>query len=178
MKSLLLPALALLVTPACGVFGGTTAFNLHGGIRDLDRNVDSVTEQMAYGGEVVLGIKDGWSLEGQYFFATDEATSQLGGQSKLETNEFALGVRHTFLRNLPVKLYLGGGANLLDAELTNPNIPNQTDDGFGFYVHGGVTFAILMFNVGLDLRGVTSDARIADERLDYGQATIFIGLTF
>ncbi|MEM1448286.1 MAG: outer membrane beta-barrel protein [Planctomycetota bacterium] len=177
MKSLLL-ALTLLVTPGCGIFGGTTAFNLHGGLRDLDKNIDSVNEQQAYGGEVVLGVKDGWSLEGQYFFATEEKTSALGGQSKLESNEFALGLRHTFLRNLPVKLYLGGGANFVDAKLTNPNIPEQTDDGLGFYIHGGVTFAILMFNAGIDLRAISTDARLADERLDYGQATIFIGLTF
>ncbi len=35
-----------------------------------------------------------------------------------------------------------------------------------------------MFNLGLDFRAAYSGAKVGDERLNYGQTTLFLGFSF
>lgn len=168
----------LLATTSCSVFGGNSSLNLHGGIRDLSNEIATVKDQSVYGIEGTVGLGNNWGVEGSVFIA-EENGDNLGGMiPKLETNEFALGARRTFLPKSPVKLYVGGGVNWMDAELKGLGASNESDDGVGGYAHIGATFAILMFNLGLDLRGAVSGAKLDGEDLNYLQATIFLGFTF
>lgn len=164
---------------SCSVFGGDSAINLHGGGRQLSHDTDSIDQQSVAGLETVLGFGDGgWALEGQVFYGEDENLSSNGFDSELKTTELGVGVRHTFLRSLPVRPYFGLGANWMEAELSNPAYSKMTDDGIGGYAHIGVQAAILSFQVGLDVRGGLSGASVAGDNQDYLQSTIFIGLTW
>lgn len=167
------------VLAACNAFGGDSALNLHGGARSLSNQTDAVSQQGVGGLEAVIGLGDGgWALEGQGFYAEESDLSGNGFDSTLKTNELAVGARHTFLRSLPVRPYIGLGANWMDAELSNPGLQTISDDGFGGYAHIGVQAALLSFQVGLDVRGGLSGAELAGESQDYVQSTIFIGLTW
>jgi len=164
---------------SCSVFGGNSAINLHGGGRSLSSDVDSVGDQAVGGAELVLGLGDaGWAVEAQGFYAENSEPSANSFDSTVVTKELALGARRTFFQNSPVRPYLGLGANWMDAELKNDGISNLTDDGFGGYAHVGVLVALFAFQLGVDLRGGLTSAEVAGEKLDYTQATIFLGLTW
>lgn len=182
MKRATLPVAALAACgslTSCSVFGGANAVNLHGGGRDLQKAADGVSDQSVYGAEVVLGLPGtDWALEAQGFRAEGDGPGSGGFESDVETTEFAVGGRYTFLTSSPVRPYFGLGANWMDAELSNPSYPTISDDGFGGYAHAGVLAAILSFQVGLDVRGGLSGAKLAGERQDYVQATLFLGLTW
>jgi len=163
----------------CNAFGGYSAINLHGGARDLSNQTDSISQQGVGGLEAVIGLGDGgWALEGQGFYAEQSDLSGNGFDSEVKTKELAVGARRTFLRKLPVRPYIGLGANWMEAELSNPGFATVSDDGFGGYAHVGVEAALLAFQVGLDLRGGLSGADLAGESQDYVQTTIFVGLTW
>lgn len=171
--------LPLCFLAACNAFGGDSALNLHGGGRSLNDKTDSVSQQSVGGLEAVIGLGDGgWALEGQGFYAEGSDPSSNGFESAVKTKELAVGARHTFLRSLPVRPYIGLGANWMDAELSNPVVATISDDGFGGYAHIGVQAALLSFQVGLDVRGGLSGAELAGESQDYVQSTIFVGLTW
>lgn len=173
----LIVSLLLIATTSC--FGGKSAINLHGGSRSLSNDVETVDSQPLGGLELVVGAGDsGTAIEGSIWYADDSGGQVNGFTPSVTTKELALGVRHTFLEGLPVKIYIGGGANYIDGELSDFGADNETDTGFGGYAHAGATFALLFMNLGLDVRGGLTSAELAGESLDYVQATIFIGLTF
>jgi hypothetical protein len=173
LAALLLPTLA-----SCSVFGGNSALNAHGGLRDLSSDIDTVEDQAVFGLEGTLGLSEHWGVEGSVWIASEEGRATGGLTPELETEEYALGLRRTFLPDSPVKLYAGAGANWIDAELSGLGAGSESDDGIGAYAHVGVTAAILMFNAGLDLRGALTGAELAGEDLNYLQATVFVGFTF
>lgn len=179
-STLLLAALAACPSLAsCHAFGGASAVNLHGGGRDLHKSADGVSDQDVYGAEVVLGLPGtDWALEAQGFRAEGDGPGTGGFQSDVETTELAVGGRYTFLSRSPVRPYFGLGVNWMDAELSNPSVPTMSDDGFGGYAHAGVLAAILTFQVGVDLRGGLSGAKLDGDRQDYVQATVFLGFTW
>lgn len=171
-------ACLLLATTSCSAFGGNTSINLHGGVRDLSKDVATIEDQPVYGLEATLGLGENWGVEGSVFVGEEDGDDLGGGVPELKTSEYALGLRRTFLPNSPVKLYLGGGVNWMDAELKGLGVNNNSDDGVGGYAHIGATLAVWLFNVGLDVRGAATGAKLAGEDLNYIQATIFLGLTF
>ena len=171
--------LPLCFLAACNAFGGDSALNLHGGGRSLSNQTDSISQQSVGGLEAVIGFgDDGWALEGQGFYAEKSDLSGNGFDSKVKTKELAVGARKTFLHNLPVRPYVGLGANWMDAELSNPGATTISDDGLGGYAHIGVEAALLSFQIGIDLRGGLSGAELAGQSQDYVQSTIFVGLTW
>lgn len=171
-------ACLLLATTSCSAFGGNSALNIHGGVRNLSNDVATVEDQPVYGIEGTLGFGDNWGVEGSVFIGEEDGDNLGGLIPKLETSEYALGVRRTFLPNSPVKLYVGGGVNWMDAELKGLGVNNDSDEGVGGYAHIGAAVAILMFNVGLDVRGAVTGAEVGGEDLNYIQATVFLGFTF
>ncbi len=172
-------ALPLCFLAACNAFGGDNAINIHGGARDLQNQTDSITQQGVGGLEAVIGIGDGgWATEGQGFYAEKSDASGNGLDSTVKTKELSVGARRTFLRKLPVRPYVGLGANWMDAEVSNPGFSTISDDGIGGYAHVGVEAALLAFQVGLDLRGGLSGADRGGQSQDYVQATVFVGLTW
>jgi outer membrane protein with beta-barrel domain len=172
-------ALSLCFLAACNAFGGDNAINLHGGARDLQNETDSISQQGVGGLEVVVGVGDhGWAIEGQGFYAEKSDLSGNGLDSTVKTKELSLGARRTFFRKLPVRPYIGLGANWMDAEVSNPGFATISDDGYGGYAHIGVEAALLAFQVGLDVRGGLSGADLGGQSQDYVQSTIFVGLTW
>jgi len=166
MKSASILAL-LCLTPSCLDTG--SGVNLHGGLSQLTEDYGNLDERPVVGLEGILGVGDGWGVEGAAFYAEEEE-----GPVELKTQELSAGLRKTFLEDLPVNLYLGAGPSWMQGELTG--VPDE--DGFGAYGHGGVELALLGFVVGLDLRYAYSGAKFGSERLTYQQATIFLGLSF
>ena len=172
-------ACLLLATTSCSAFGGNSALNIHGGLRNLSSDVATVEDAPVYGIEGTVGIGNHWGVEGSVFLSEEDGDDLGGGLvPSVESSEFALGVRRTFLPKSPVKLYVGGGVNWMDAEISGLGVNNESDDGVGGYAHIGAVFAILMFNVGLDLRGAVTGAELAGEDLNYVQGTVFLGFTF
>lgn len=173
----LLAASLLLLTSSCSLFGGSSSLNAHGGLRALSSDVATVGEAPVYGIEGSLGLTEHWGVEASIWTSREEGDDLGGGvRPELETDEYALGLRRTFLPDSPVKLHAGAGVSWLDATLDGPAAASA--DGVGAYAHLGAAVAILMFDAGVDLRGTLTGVEVGGEDLNHLQATVFVGFTF
>lgn len=173
--SILLPCFLL---PSCSFFLGGTAINLHGGLRELSSETATISDMQVYGLEGTVALGGSVGVEGAVFVSEEEGDNVGGFEPELDQGEISLGVRYTFLENMPVRIYVGGGVNWIDAELDGlPSAP-ESDDSAGGYAHAGVLFNVFSFQAGVDVRGSITGTEIGGEDLDYLQGTIFIGIGF
>jgi hypothetical protein len=163
---------------SCSVFGGGTAVRLHGGWRDLSSDTATISNTNIYGLDASVGVLSGWGVEGAFFYGQEDGDDLGGFRPELEQSELSVGIRKTFLDNLPVSLYVGGGVAYTDADLSGLPAPDISDDGVGGYLHAGVVASVLGFQAGIDVRGLVTDVEIGDDDLSYVQGTIFIGIGF